>query len=150
MIEETKVKALAEEKIAGTDCFLVDVKVQPQNRIIVLVDKPSGVTLSDCAEMSRFIESGLERDMEDFELTVSSPGLEEPFRVMPQYEKSVGKEVSVLLYDGRRLDGRLLSVSGTGIELEIAGKKENLLNTFSFHNIKETKRVIRFSRKQIK
>ena len=53
---------------------------------------PEGVTIEECAKVSRIIESGLDREIEDFELEVSSPGLNSPFKVLPQYFKNIGKE----------------------------------------------------------
>ncbi len=146
MIEVFKVKTLAEQKIEGTDNFLVDVKVMPQNRIIVLFDSPSGVNLRDCEEMSRFIEAGLDRSEEDFELTVSSPGLDEPFRVAGQYRKNLNKEVTVLLTDGQRLEGILTSYHGNEITIEQLKNKEVVRTNIELNHIKDTKRVIRFGK----
>ncbi len=73
---------MVEEFIKGTGLFLVSVKVSSANRIIVLADKNEGITIDECAAMHRYIEKGLDRDKEDFELQVSSPGLDMPFIVI--------------------------------------------------------------------
>ena len=78
MIEKQKIQGLIEEYIKGTELFLVSVKVSSANRIIVLADKKDGITIDECAAIHRHIENGLDRDVEDFELQVSSPGLDFP------------------------------------------------------------------------
>ncbi|HKL67487.1 MAG TPA: hypothetical protein VJ877_06305, partial [Bacteroidales bacterium] len=81
MINKKTVKNLVDSYIGDKDIFLVDIRISTTNKITVLVNKPSGITIDECAAMSRHIESALDRDEEDFELSVSSPGLSEAFRV---------------------------------------------------------------------
>ncbi|MEI8226492.1 MAG: ribosome assembly cofactor RimP, partial [Bacteroidota bacterium] len=76
MIEKQKILGLVEEFIKGTGLFLVAVKVSSSNRITVLADKNEGITIDECAAIHRHIEKSLDRDAEDFELQVSSPGLD--------------------------------------------------------------------------
>jgi ribosome maturation factor RimP len=154
MITVDKIQKLAEEKIAESSNFIVDIAVKPGNNIYIMLDNDNGLAISDCVEMSRFIESRLDRETEDFELHVSSPGLDKPFKTVRQYKKHIGKEVSVTTKDGKKLIGRLMKVSDEGIELEtktkelVAGKKGKQLiinNTnLTFNQIKETKLVISF------
>ena len=85
MIEKQNIKELVEEFIKGTGLFLVAVKVSSANRITVLADKNEGITIDECAAIHRHIENNLDREKEDFELQVSSPGLDMPFLVIEQY-----------------------------------------------------------------
>ncbi len=154
MIEEKYIQTLAEEKIGGTALFLVDVKVKPHNKIEVFIDSPSHVTVDECVSLSRHIESGLNRDVEDFELTVSSPGIDQPFRVMPQYQKYMGKEVGVLRKDGIKIIGTLKHVNDVSVEVETKrterkekGKGRHLIIenvTIDHAQIKETKLILPF------
>lgn len=154
MISDLHIRNLSEKAIEGTDCFLVDVHVTPMNRIIVLIDREGGVGIKQCVEVSRFIEKSLDRDAEDFELEVSSAGLDQPFKVLRQYQKNIGREVDVKLTDGKKIKGNLISANENGITIQqiirerIEGRKakQNVEKNFSFTfpEIKETKVVIKF------
>ena len=105
MIEKSIVKGLVEEWLEGRDYFLVDVSVSADDRIVVEIDHAEGVWIEDCVELSRFIESRLSREEEDYELEVGSAGIGQPFKVLQQYVNHVGSEVDVLTADGRKLHG---------------------------------------------
>ena len=107
MIEKSIVKGLVEEWLEGRDYFLVDVTVSADDRIVVEIDHAEGVWIEDCVELSRFIESRLSREEEDYELEVGSAGIGQPFQVLQQYVNHVGSEVDVLTADGRKLHGVL-------------------------------------------
>ena len=124
MITETKIRQLVQEKIEGTNQFLVEAKVAGGNRISVLVDSPEGMPIKEVVSISRHIESSFDREQEDFELVVSSPGLDQPFKVLQQYLKYVGKTVEVKAGNGKRIEGLLLSVDEQGIVLETSEKKK--------------------------
>jgi ribosome maturation factor RimP len=154
MINEEQIKALAEQKIGGTALFLVDVKVKPLNKIEVFIDAPNHVTVDECVSLSRHIEENLNRDVEDFELTVSSPGIDQPFRVLSQYQKYLGKEVGVLKKDGIKVIGKLNGASDTAVEIETKrterkekgkGRHTIIENiTIDLNQIKETKLILPF------
>ena len=82
MIEKSIVKGLVEEWLEGRDYFLVDVSVSSDDRIVVEIDHAEGVWIEDCVELSRFIESRLSREEEDYELEVGSAGIGQPFKVL--------------------------------------------------------------------
>ena len=107
MIDRNVVKQLAEEWLDGKDYFLTDVTVSPDDRIVVEIDHAEGVWIEDCVELSRFIESRLDRDEEDYELEVGSAGIGQPFKVLRQYEINVGQPVEVLTQSGQKLIGTL-------------------------------------------
>jgi ribosome maturation factor RimP len=147
MIEKQKIEGLVEEYIRGSGLFLVSVKVSNANRIIVLADKNEGITIDECAAIHKHIESGLDRDKEDFELQVSSPGLYVPFGVIEQYFKNEGKRVEVVDIDGSKYAGRLKNVTTGGFELEtevkIKGKAIELKDiSFNFEQIKSTRVIL--------
>ena len=147
MIEKQKIQGLVEEFINGTGLFLVTVKVSNANRIIVLADKNEGITIDECAAIHRHIENGLDRDKEDFELQVSSPGLDTPFAVIEQYFKNEGKKVEVIDNDGSKYTGKLKNVTTGGFELETEKKTKGKaieLNdlTFNFEQIKSTRVIL--------
>ena len=107
MIDKNLVKSLVEEWLQGKEYFLVDITVSPDDKIVVEIDHAEGVWIEDCVELSRFIESKLNREEEDFELEVGSAGIGQPFKVLQQYINHVGKEVETLMSDGRKITGVL-------------------------------------------
>ena len=82
MIEAKKIQEIVEAYIADSPYFLVEVKVDKNNCITVSVDSPEDVSIDYCADLSRHIESQLDRDVEYFELEVGSAGLTSPFMVL--------------------------------------------------------------------
>lgn len=152
MISETKVKELVEEKVKGSELFIVEVKVSGGNRISIALDRPTKLNVDDCAEVSRYVESQLNRDIEDFELTVSSPGLDLPLRVLKQYEKYTERNVRVITKEGKLLLGKMTAANEEGITLELfrESKKKNKEQTtietvnLKYAEIKETKIEITF------
>ena len=112
-----KVEQLIAEGVEGTDIFLVKLTVSSSNDINVLLDSDSGLTLSHCKSISRAIESSLDREDEDFSLTVSSAGVGEPL-VLRQYNKNVGRKVRVTLIDGEIIEAKLVAADDKGVELE--------------------------------
>lgn len=132
----------------GTDKFLVDVLVKPGNRIYVFIDGDHGVTIEDCVEVSRFLESHMDRESLDFELNVSSAGADQPIRLPRQYHKNIGRSVKVERTDGRVITGKLLEAGEKGILVSVPGDKkkkipqEDLL--LEFDQIKEAKVIISF------
>jgi len=151
MIKEKYIKSLAEEHFKDTDKFLVSVKVKPGNKIMVFIDADSSISISDCVQLSRFIESHLDREKEDFEMDVSSAGLDFPLSLERQYKKNIGREVKVTLVDGTVKKGLLSSLSDQGIEIsetvvEKKNKKKEITKVpvfLMFEQIKETRLEIK-------
>lgn len=151
MIKEEQIKSIVENKFSETDKFLVSVKVNPGNRIIVFIDSDTSVTIDDCAELSRYIELQVNRDIEDYELEVSSAGLTHPFIFQRQYKKNIGREIKTVLKNSMVKKGIIKEVADNGfiiLEKNIVVKKnrkkqiiENDVSV-SFNDIKETKLVI--------
>ena len=114
MVDKELLKETVEKAIAGTDVFLVEVKVTPDNVVTVELDSTKGLDIDTCADITRKIEAVFDRDVEDYELEVGSAGLTSPFKVRGQYEKNIGNPVEVLTKDGRKLYGVLKSVDDDG------------------------------------
>ena len=97
MIEKKTVCQIVDEWLEDKDYFLVEVIISPDDKIVVEIDHKEGVWIEDCVELSRYIESRLNREDEDYELEVGSAGIGQPFKVLQQYVNHIGKEVSVLM-----------------------------------------------------
>ncbi len=135
--------------------FIVHLNVSESGIINVEIDKYEGnVSMKDCMSVSRNVEHNLDREDEDFELHVSSAGLDRGLRVLPQYTKNIGRQVKVKLHEGGSLEGELTAASHEQITIQttrkerIEGKKkkETIIEdyTFTMDKIKETKIVISF------
>ena len=157
MLSKKKITQLIEERIAEHDprLFVVELSISSGNVISVELDKTEGnVSVEDCIKVSRNIEHNLDRDEEDFELNVSSAGLDRGLRVLPQYVKNIGRDVKVKFNDGGKIEGELISANKAGIVLRttrkerIEGrkKKETIVEEHEIlmKDIKETKIVIKF------
>jgi ribosome maturation factor RimP len=153
MIDKNKIAALVNEKL-GDDQFLVDVTVSATNVINIMVDSDSNISINQIVDISRFVESNLDREAEDFELSVFSAGLSEPFRLVRQYRKNLGTEIDVLLVGGQKLSGVLTTADEQGISLEVTtkekiegSKKKELVtrvHNFGYQEIKEAKKILKF------
>lgn len=154
MISKEYIKQLVEEKTTDTNYFIVDVSVSTSNQIRVEIDGDDGVKINDCVQISRHIENSLDRDETDFELTVSSAGMDQPFKILRQYQRYMGREVETKTTDGQKLKGKLVSADEDKLVLETAkrekveGKKKKQLiienKTVPMEQVKETKVVISF------
>jgi ribosome maturation factor RimP len=148
MITNEQIARLVNQKAQELDVFAVDVCVEHGNKIKVEIDSDKGVSIDQCVKMSRFIEGSLNRDVEDFSLNVSPPGLENPFKVYRQYEKNKGRKVRVITNEGTELIGTIGSVENETVLLQTQkGHKKNIkqeLISIPLNQIKETKIIISF------
>jgi ribosome maturation factor RimP len=118
MIQAEFIRELLKDELINRGVFLVDATVRPGNRITVFIDSLKGVTIEECIAVSRFIEGNLNRDAEDFELEVSSPGLDNPLKLPVQFQKNVGRMLDVVKKDGLKVTGKLVSAGDDWIRLE--------------------------------
>jgi len=120
---ESSVYKIMQDIVISTAHEIVDVeyvKEGPFKYLKVYIDKPDGITVDDCSEISHILSKKLdELDFisEQYFLEVSSPGLERPFKTESDYMKNINEKIEVKLY--KPLDGKKVI---TGILLE---KQEN-------------------------
>lgn len=146
MIEKIKILELINNALEGSDKFLVNLKITPDNRIFVDIDGDNGVTIDDCIELNRTIEGQLDRDEEDFELNVGSAGADMPLKLTRQYRKNVGRELEVVMVDGEKAEGILEDASDEGIVLRTKGTKKQAPETLhlAYRDIKSARVAIKF------
>ena len=123
MITKEQIAALVEEAISGSDLFLVEVKVKPANVIEVYVDADSAVNIDQCVAISRYVESKMDRDAEDFELSVLSWGLSGALKMDRQLKKYVGKAVEVKTKELGKVQAQLMDFNDERVDVVIAPKK---------------------------
>lgn len=154
MTQDTQIQAV--EKLIGPlltdDIFLVSIKIKPTNNFKIYLDADSGLGIEKCIRINRSLykimeEMGMYPDG-DFSLEVSSPGLDEPLKLLRQYTKNIGRDVAVTLNDDRKKEGKLTAVTNDNITIEYTegkGKKAvQQVEEISFDQIKQTKIQIKF------
>ncbi|MBT2559657.1 ribosome assembly cofactor RimP [Pedobacter sp. ISL-68] len=150
---EKRVAALVEEKIADRpELFLVEVKMLPNNKLIIHVDGDEGISIQDCVAISRHVGFHLEEENaieQAYNLEVSSPGVGEPLKLIRQYNKNIGRTVSIKLKEGLKKEGKLLAVTENNLLIEESvkekGKKAVAIQTdVPFNDILETSVLISF------
>jgi ribosome maturation factor RimP len=110
VIDARTVHHLANEFLEGGSGFIVDVKVASGNVIKIDLENDERTSIEDCVALSRHIESSFDREEEDFSLDVGSPGIDKPLKVLRQYLKLIGKQVSVNPIEGKKIEGELVNI----------------------------------------
>ena len=157
MINKEKVIALVEERMEelNNGLYIVELSISSNNTIHVEIDKINGgVTVTDCVSVSRNVEHNLDREEEDFELHVSSAGLDKPLRHINQYVKNIGRRIETVLKDGKKIEGELLKITDDALFIneqvskQIENKKKKMVfdevREVNFTDVKESKIVISF------
>ena len=154
MIDKKELTVVVEKALEDTNMFLVDLTVSKDNTIDVQLDSMQSITIDDCIAVNNAVHEAFDQDVEDYELTVGSYSLTEPFKVVKQYLKNLGQEVEVLTAAGKKLKGTLMSADGEQFTIAVAtktkieGKKRpevvDVEHTFKYDEIKYTKNILQF------
>lgn len=145
-MDYAKIESAVESAATDNDAFLVELELKPNNIIVAFVDSDNGLTIEQIKMINRQIESDLDRDVEDFNLTVSSPDLNRPLKTWRQYKKNVGRYLKVN-FNERQEEGMLMKVELNYLVLSVPNKKKSAPNTeleIQFADIAEAKVAIRF------
>lgn len=111
-------------EIVACKCFLVEVNLGKDNDITVTIEsEDSCVTLEDCEKINDAFLAAFDRDVEDYSLTVSSAGLDQPFKVLRQYRKAIGSKVEIALKGGRKLVAELVGADEDGIRVKYSSRE---------------------------
>ena len=143
-------------EIVARGCFIVDISVSKDNDIVLTIESDNGkIELDDCVSLSRFFETKFDRETEDYSLTVSSAGLDQPFKVFKQYQKALGSKVEVALKGGRKMVAVLEAADEESITLKysvkeaVEGKKKKELvehvDRYTMDQINAVKPFIEFN-----
>ena len=125
MISKEEITRVAENFLDGINQFIVKLNIGTDNKIGIYIDGDNGVTIDDCVRLSRLIENTFDREEEDYELSVSSAGIDQPFEHLRQYTKNVGRTVEIKMVDGTIRRGVLESAKETSIKLAEEVIKKN-------------------------
>ena len=150
MILKEEIEKIANVKAQELNGCIVDVTISSGNDIVVYFDKIGGVQIEECVSISKSINDYFDRDIEDYALTVCSPGLTKPFKIKQQYEINKGREVIVKKSDGKKISGTIVS-SDNQLTLAVKKKEKGSKNKYVFNDlmipfneIKETRLKIKF------
>ena len=149
MILKDEISKIAKIKANELKGYIVDVTVSSSNDIVVYFDSKEGVKIDQCVSISKFINENFDREVQDYALTVCSPGLTSPFKFKNQYINNQGKEVTVKKNDGKKISG-ILKKYDSQLTLEVKKKGSKADYIFKdviipFEQIKETKLKIKFN-----
>lgn len=147
MIDKLHILEIVDNELSKSeDKFVVGLKVTSDNRIFVDIDGDNGVNIDDCIALSRAIESQLDRDVEDFELNVSSAGADSPLKMPRQYRRHIGRELAVVMPDGERLQGELTEADDTQFVIRTKGTKKVAPqeHRLTYRDIKTAQVVLQF------
>lgn len=120
---------IAEEHLKDEDHYIVDIVISSSNgpkKVLVLLEGDNGVTIDDCADLSRALGNELEETNlieEAFRLEVSSPGVDYPLQSLRQYKKNIGRNVKISLREGKDLKGVLKAATEEKVLLNQELKK---------------------------
>ena len=134
------------------DVFLVSIKIKPTNNFKIYLDADSGLGIEKCIKINRSLYKIMEEmamyPEGDFSLEVSSPGLDEPLKLLRQYKKNIGRDVEVVTNDDIKREGKLIEVTDEQIIVEYTagkGKKAVVVkDEIPFESIKQTKIQVKF------
>ncbi len=154
MSTETQIETIKKllEPLLEDDIFLVDIRIRPTNNIKIYLDADGGLGIEKCIKVNRALYKQLEEAVlyadGDFSLEISSPGIDEPLKMLRQYHKNLGRNVEVITTDGNRKEGKLTAVDENEISIEYTegkGKKAVVQQLqIPFTDIKQTKVLIKF------
>jgi len=156
MDQQTALKAIEElvaQVIEGDDdVFLVATRVKPTNNFKVYLDADSGLSIEKCIRINRALYKTIEEKGwypdGNFSLEVSSPGVDEPLKMMRQYKKNIGRKLEVIFADETKKEGKLVAVTDDSISIEYTEGKNKKAVThtmeIAFDNIKQATVLISF------
>jgi ribosome maturation factor RimP len=153
MFENTVKQLLNNALEERLDLFLIDFSIAENNSIKVVIDGDKGVSVEDCVFISRAIEHNLDRENEDFSLEVTSAGATTPLVNIRQYQKNLGRTLTVKSRD-EKVEGVLTQATPEAITLEWKTREPKPVGkgkvtvkkqaTIAYSDINEAKVLIKF------
>jgi ribosome maturation factor RimP len=123
-MQKEQILAGIEEAVRSRGCFIVDLTVSKDNDITLTIEKEAGdIDLEDCVSVNNAFVEMFDKDVEDYSLTVTSAGLDQPFKVDRQYQKAIGSSVEVRFKGGLKITGVLTAADDEGITLRYSRKE---------------------------
>jgi len=138
----SKVKTLIDNYLENRkDLFLVGFSVSLHSDIQIIIDGDNGVSIQDCLDLSRAVESNLDRESEDFSLQVTSSGLSEPIKLIRQFIKNLGRELEISLSDDTKIQGELIEVNDDYVIVKLKYRRKKQIGKGK-ESIEENKKIL--------
>lgn len=155
MNKASHILQLLEEELKSQDLFLVEFQENSEDRFTAYIDGMENVTLKQCSDVTRNLREALGEAYDDVEITISSPGLDRPFKHPKQYHKNLDKSIEVILKDGSKISGKLKEVGDEQIVVHeykpLKGKNKaqkpelgDKITAIPLNQIKQTTKMIIF------
>jgi ribosome maturation factor RimP len=152
-MDKETIAALLNKKLEELNLFLVELNISADHVITIYADGMENISVGQCTEIARYLRGELGEAADDFEMTVSSPGLDRPFVLQQQYQKNLGKSIEVLTKEGNKIEGKLNAVNEQEIVVNVFKKRNpknkalkpevsNQLITLELKDIKQAKKLI--------
>lgn len=153
-MDQKQIKDLIDKALAlDESLYLVDFLISTNNKIQIVVDGDNGVSLNECIRISKSVDSGLDREIEDFSLEVSTPDIAHPLKLNRQYIKNINRILKVKTAE-EEIEGTLLEADGDKIVLAWKEREPKLVGkgkvtvqktvTLEYKDIKEARVKILF------
>jgi len=149
-----QIQQLAARHLEGSTHFVLNVKVIEKlnpPRITVIVDGEEGITIDDCAKLSRALSDSIDQAglLNDYTMEVTTPGIDQPLRLLRQYKKHTGRNLKIELKDREMVRGKLVDLQGDVIVLEEEAKtqgkrSEKNIRSINFELIEKTFVMVSF------
>ena len=143
-----QIKELADQQLVGSTHFVLDARVNARMnppRITVIVDGDAGITIDDCANLSRALSDAIHKEnmLEDYNMEVTTPGIDQPLKLLRQYPKHVGRTLKIELKEKETVRGKLQQVGFDAIVIEEEATKQDKkagknIRTITFDQIEKT------------
>jgi ribosome maturation factor RimP len=134
MASKEQIESLLSPYLEDGKYFIVDIQIKASRasqKIMILLDSDEGITIQECADISRRLDEELEAaeaDGANYTLEVSSPGLDQPLHLPRQYHKNVGRDLKVTLTTGQVVVGTLVEVKEGSLVLQLPTPRKKLKN----------------------
>ncbi|MDP5104544.1 MAG: ribosome assembly cofactor RimP [Polaribacter sp.] len=153
-MDQKQIKDLIDEALAQDESlYLVDFLISTNNKIQIVVDGDNGVSLNECIRISKSVDNGLDREIEDFSLEVSTPDIAHPLKLKRQYIKNINRILKVKTAE-EEIEGTLQEADDDKIVLAWKAREPKLVGkgkvtvqktvTLEYKDIKEARVKILF------
>lgn len=154
-MDKNKIEEVITNYLKDNGLFLVGIEISKENDIEVAIESyEQDVKIENCVSIDKIISGVFDRDVEDYSLTVTSAGLDQPFKVLDQYKKFIGNEVEVVIKNGGKVKGILSAADEESFEIttskmvKVEGSKKKVqqdtVTPYKYQEIKSCKPVIKF------
>ena len=138
----------------NTNLFLVNLSINPSNKINIIIDGDKGVKISDCVSLGKYLRNNLEDELDDYSFEVSSAGLLSPLISQRQFSKNINRKLTIQCVSGEEFTGNLSEVNNHNVKIEWTSREPKPIGkgkvsvkknkSLLFNEIKQAKLIVEF------